>query len=243
MAGSLGYQNFAVFNWHMTKTPKMITKTLALAAVSALALGLSACGDTTTSPETTPAPTVDTPAEVPTTVEETPVDEATPDEATTDAATPEGTPTGGATDGTQAPADPVGGEVDEVTAAALTAIQTAESETGGIAYAIDDQDDDTRWEVEVSLNGLEVEVTLSGDGTTVEATEDDDDLDADERQALQDMQVTLIEGIEIAYAQFGGVLDDAELDEDDGRWTWEIDLGGANDDIHVDIITGEVVSN
>ena len=230
----------------MTKNPTKIMRPIALAAVSALALGLSACGDGTTGPETTPAPTVDAPADTPTT-EDAPTAEAPPEEATTEDAAPtteatteDVTPTGEAT---PAPADPAGGEVDDVTAAALTAIQTAESETGGIAYAIDDEDDDSRWEVEVSLDGLEVEVTLSADGTTVESTADDDDLDADERQALQDMQVTLIEGIEIAYAEFGGVLDDAELDEEDGRWTWEIDLGGANDDIHVDIMTGEIVSN
>lgn len=230
----------------MTKNPTKIMRPIALAAVSALALGLSACGDGTTGPETTPAPTVDAPTDTPTTEDaptaEAPTEETTTEDAapTTEATTEDVTPTGEAT---PAPADPAGGEVDDVTAAALTAIQTAESETGGIAYAIDDEDDDSRWEVEVSLDGLEVEVTLSADGTTVESTADDDDLDADERQALQDMQVTLIEGIELAYAEFGGVLDDAELDEEDGRWTWEIDLGGANDDIHVDIMTGEIVSN
>lgn len=234
----------------MTKNPTKIMRSIALAAVSALALGLSACGDGTTGPETTPAPTVDAPADTPTTEDaptaEAPTEETTTEDAapTTEATTEDVTPTGEATpEDTPAPADPAGGEVDDVTAAALTAIQTAESETGGIAYAIDDEDDDSRWEVEVSLDGLEVEVTLSADGTTVESTADDDDLDADERQALQDMQVTLIEGIELAYAEFGGVLDDAELDEEDGRWTWEIDLGGANDDIHVDIMTGEIVSN
>lgn len=42
----------------MTKNPTKIMRSIALAAVSALALGLSACGDGTTGPETTPAPTV-----------------------------------------------------------------------------------------------------------------------------------------------------------------------------------------
>lgn len=225
----------------MKNISSTIMKPIALAAVAALALGLSACGDNGTGPESTPAPTVDVPTAAPTT--EAPAGDATTEEAPTEeATTEEATPTEDAD--TQAPADdPAAGELDDVTAAALTAIQTAESETGGIAFAIDDQDDDTRWEVEVSLEGLEVEVTLSADGTTVERTEDDDELDADERQALRDLQVSLAEAIEIAHAQFGGVLDDAELDEDDGRWTWEIDLGGANDDIHVDIMTGEIVSN
>lgn len=222
----------------MNRISSKIVKPIALAAVAALALGLSACGEDATGPDSTPAPTVEMTTEAAT-------PEATADETTTEeTTTEEPTPTEDvATEDTQGPADPVGGDLDDVTAAALTAIQTAESETGGIAYSVDDKDDDRRWEVEVALDGLEVEVTLSADGTTVERTEDDDDLDADERQALQDMQVGLVEAIEIAYAQFGGVLDDADLDEDDGRWTWEIDLGGANDDIHVDIVTGEIVNN
>lgn len=88
-----------------------------------------------------------------------------------------------------------------------------------------------------------VEVTVSPDGTTVESTEEDD-LDAEDRDALDAASITVVEAIEIAVGEVGGVLDDVELDEEDGTYAWEVTLDGTDsgDDVEVLVsVTGEVL--
>ena len=88
-----------------------------------------------------------------------------------------------------------------------------------------------------------VEVTVSADGTTVVSTEEDD-LDSDDRDALDAASITLVEAIKIAVQEVGGVLDDAELEEEDGTYGWEISLDGTDsgDDIEVLVsIDGQVL--
>ena len=111
-----------------TQTNRTLTAALALA----LAVGLSACGGEGdagdgVNPQT---PTTSQPAE------ETGA-EATTEDATT------GDASGATTEDTQAATD-----AGDLTATALLAIGTAEQETGGTAYEIDDQDRDGTWEVD-----------------------------------------------------------------------------------------------
>ena len=132
---------------------------------------------------------------------------------------------------------------DDLTAVALTAVATAEAETDGTAYEIDDQDDDGTWEVDVRVDDRSVEVTVAADGTAVESTEDDD-LDDDDRAALDAATITLAEAVELAVAEVGGVLDDAELEEEDGSFFWEVTLDGteSGDDVEVKVsVTGEIL--
>ncbi|WP_131103925.1 PepSY domain-containing protein [Ornithinimicrobium sufpigmenti] len=146
-------------------------------------------------------------------------------------ATPDGT-----TDGTSA------STTGDATAQALQAIQTAEEEAGGTAYAIDDQDDDGSWEVDVVVGDRSVEVTVGADGSVV-GTEDDD-LDDDDRAGVDAATITLSEAIEQAVGEVGGHLDEAELDEDDGSHFWDVSLDGTDrgDDIEVTVsVTGEVL--
>lgn len=133
---------------------------------------------------------------------------------------------------------------DDVTATALTAIATAEAAAGGQAYEIDDQDDDGTWEVDVRVGNASVEVTVSADGTEV-VEQENDDLDDDDRNALDAASITLTQAIQIAIDEVGGVLDDAELeDNDDGKpyhWEVSIDIPG-NDDVEVLVsIDGQII--
>lgn len=134
------------------------------------------------------------------------------------------------------------GTSEDTNTAALAAIATAETETGGVAYEIDDQDDDGTWEVDVRVGETSVEVTVSADGTSVLGTEDDD-LDDEDRAGLDAAELTLTEAIELALADTPGVLDDAELDGDDNQHAWEITLDVAQDD-DLDLlvsVTGEII--
>ena len=210
---------------------KKITKLAVLAVSGALAISLSACGDDET---TTQSPAV--------TVEETTVAETTPEDATTDDATADDT-AGEQTsateestdDNTAAPA----GEMDDLTTTALQAVKTAEAEVGGEAYELDDQDRDGTWEVDVMTADGAFEVKVADDGVTVVDVENED-MDADERAALENSAISLVEAVEKAHAEFGGVLDDVELEEEDGRWYWEISFEG-RDDVYVNLSDGGIV--
>ncbi|WP_134772636.1 PepSY domain-containing protein [Ornithinimicrobium flavum] len=207
----------------MTKTTSL-TIALALSAT----LGLAACGsdDDVTGPGVS-AGTTDA--------------VATADETGDDDSTGSDDPATGTTEGSTSGAVPPGAE--DVTSLALAAVATAETETAGIAYEIDDQDDDGTWEVDVRAGDRSVEVTVSPDGTTVESTEEDD-LDAEDRDALDAASITVVEAIEIAVGEVGGVLDDVELDEEDGTYAWEVTLDGTDsgDDVEVLVsVTGEVL--
>ena len=209
----------------MTTTNRTLTATLALT----LALGLAACGtDDTPSISTAGQPAAEASSE-PTT------DSAADDSTASDTADD----TNGGDDAAATDA----GSADDLTAAALAAIATAEAEAGGTAYEIDDQDDDGTWEIDVRVGDRSVEITVSADGATVVETDDDDDLDSDDRAALDAATITLTEAIEIAINEVGGVLDDAELETDDGQHAWEVTVDtDAKDDVDVLVsVTGEVI--
>ncbi|MEU2200374.1 PepSY domain-containing protein [Isoptericola sp. NPDC019482] len=127
------------------------------------------------------------------------------------------------------------------TAAGLLAIATAEKKAGGTAFAIDDPDRDNTWEVDVATGTISVEVEVSADGTEVVGTQDDD-LDADDRRALDAATFSITQAIERTVAKAGGELDDAELD-DDGRYHWSVTVlvDGVETDYRVGAQDGKVV--
>lgn len=215
-----------------------------VACVSVLVL--SACGgddDTAVDPATTadtepPPPTAATAdtADSTGTTETTATTSATSTGATTDDA-------GTADDAVPTTAAATTTTVTEDAEEWRTAIDTAESEAGGTAYELDDQDDDDTWEVDVAVDDRSVEVTVSADGTQVVGTEDDD-LDDDDRRALAAATITLADAITTALAEVPGTFDDAELDADDGTFAWEVTIDVAPDDdvdVYVDVTTGTVL--
>ncbi|MCK0111512.1 PepSY domain-containing protein [Ornithinimicrobium sp. F0845] len=212
------------------RNSQRLTMTTALALT--MTLGLVACGESEPDTETPgDAPSASAPAE--TGAEDTTTDDAAGDTSADDAS--------GATDDA---ADATGGTTGDLTATGLAAIDTAEAETGGTAYEIDDLDDDGTWEVDVRVDDHSVEVKVSADGAEVLQTEQDD-LDDDDRAALEAATITLQDAIELAVSEVGGVLDDAEL-EGEGNGNphhWEVSVDtDERDDIEVLIsVTGEVL--
>lgn len=131
---------------------------------------------------------------------------------------------------------------DELYAAALAAIDLAEQETGGIAFEIDDEDDDGSWEVHVAVGDDEIEVTVDAEATEVVSSEREDDLDDDDRRGLDQAGIGLAEAIRLAIQEYGGdaPLDDAGISSDDGQAEWEVAF---DDDVEVylDIADGSVL--
>lgn len=218
------------------KTRLSLTTALALT----LTLGLGACSDDEPELE---APSVSAPDQT----EDDQADDEQTDDAAADDTDDETTDDAAA--GTDDDADDQAGATGDagagdLTAIALTAIGTAEAEAGGTAYEIDDQDEDGTWEVEVRVEDRSIEVTVSADGTQVVGTEEDD-LDDEDRAALDAATITLSDAIELAVNEVGGVLDDAELEgEDDGEpHHWEVTVDTDDqDDIEVRIsVDGEVI--
>jgi uncharacterized membrane protein YkoI len=205
---------------------KTTNRTLTAALALTLALGMTACGSDDT-------PTTETPGDG--VAVETPAGTTTTGDATNDDTT------GTASTTTDDSSTATGG--GDLTGAALAAIATAETETGGVAYEIDDQDDDQAWDVHVRVDDRSVEVTVTADGSEVLQTQDDD-LDSEDRAALDAATVTLAEAIEAAVNEVGGVLDDAELKTGDGQQAWEVTVD-ADDRDDVDVLlslTGEVIA-
>lgn len=120
--------------------------------------------------------------------------------------------------------------------AVYTIIDLVESEyNGGFIVQIDKDDDNTsQFEVDVVVDNelLELDVTTDGD-IRVDERENDDDKIAKASNAT----VSVTEAIDNALEQHqGATFDQIELDEDDGKLTWEVELDGANgDDIDVDV--------
>ncbi|MBP2435911.1 PepSY domain-containing protein [Microbacterium amylolyticum] len=144
----------------------------------------------------------------------------------------------------ESPAETTGPETNEEPfPAILQAIGIAESGTGGKAYEIDDEDRDGIREIDVAVGDRSVEVTVDAAEGRVVRTEDDGGLSDNDAQGLAQATVTLAEAIAIALTAHDGVIDDAELDDDDGRWYWDISIdltGGGSIDVLVDTVTGEV---
>lgn len=196
------------------------TRTALIALTATLALGVSACGSDD------PSAGGDT-----TTVTAT---------STTSASTTSESPTGTSSDDSSSSATSGGAAADDWRAA----ITAAEKEVGGgTAHAIDDNDDDGTWEVDVAKGATSSEVHVAADGTA-RVDDRDDDLDDDDRAGLQAVRTSLLEAIDLALDEVGGTLDDAELESDDGRHHWEVSVdldGGGERDVHVDVRTGEVM--
>lgn len=194
-----------------------------LSATAAIAVGfaLTACGGSTD----------DQPAAETTTVQTT-------ESGTTESETTTSGTTTTSTSSATAGAGDTAGRVDPI-----AAIGTAESEVDGIAYEIDDADDDGSWEVTVRTGDTAREVTIGPDGAVVRV--EDEQLDDDDRRALDAAQIGLGDAITTALNETGGILDDAEFEEDNGAFHIEVSVDatdrGDDVDVHIDPVSGDIV--
>lgn len=133
---------------------------------------------------------------------------------TDDASTAQDTSTSADAGAQQAGDDPVFAAID----AALGA------HPGAIVVDVDRDDGDT-YDIDVVVGEEQIELEVSTDRAVREDERDGDDDDVREAQAVT---VSATDAIRQALDQHpGGVLDQLELDADDGAMTWEIDLDDA----------------
>lgn len=183
-----------------------------IALTSAAVLGVAACGS-----DSAPSNPDDT---VTMSSSESSTSESSPSSSTSESSS-----------SSESPSATGSGSPDTDGLAAVTAaIDAAESETGGTAYEVDDQDDDGSWEIDVAKDGTSTEVEVSSQGKVTE--QEQDDLDDEDRTALRSARTTIAEAIEKALAEVDGTVDDAELEEEDGTWYWQVsvDTGDTDDD-------------
>ena len=176
-----------------------IRTTLALAGIAALTLG--ACTDTGTTE---------------TTVTETTTAEAAPTTATT------ATTAAAETTETTQDSAPVTGE--DPVFAAIDAVLADHPD--GIVTDIDREDGRVVYDIDVVVGDQVIELEVDADGNVREDERESDDDDVAEARAAT---VTAADAIRQALDQIpDGVLDEAELDEDDGALRWEIELDDAD---------------
>ncbi len=141
---------------------------------------------------------------------------------------------GGASSADEAPAGAGSDQAD-----LLSAIDLAESETGGVAFELDEDDGGT-WEIHVADGEDELEVLISADGAEVLGVEPDGRLSGDDRQALDVAALTLAEAVQAAAEHATGLVDSVDLDEEDGMFAWEVSFTD-DTEVYIDVQNGEVV--
>lgn len=197
-------------------------RTIAAIAAGLLVFSVAAC-----SPQSEPA----TPAAPPATQQ--------PQTEQPQSAEPEMSETASAAPGTPAgSADP-----EARNAGALQALSTAADAVSGTPYEIDDEDDDQVWEVDVLVGDRKHEVKVSWDGRNVVGQEEDD-ADAEDVRRLEGAGLSLAQAIERALDEVPGALDDAELDDDNDRAVWKVEIDTPEADgieVLIGVTDGQVV--
>ncbi|NNU26590.1 PepSY domain-containing protein [Isoptericola sediminis] len=203
----------------------------ATAVAVAAALTLAAC-----SSEQAPAPDGAAPAaSTPTTSAASPAPSSPPAEPSADP-----TPTPSVT---AMPTEPDRPTFDARTERALQTIAAMETSFGAGAFTIEVNDDGTEWKMELAQGDDRLKVKAEADTTGVAPTDTKrDDLDGDDRAALSSARVSLSQAIVRVVETSGGVLDEAELEEDDGTALWKVSVRLGDDDVdyRVDVSTGAV---
>lgn len=130
-----------------------------------------------------------------------------------------------------------------------TAARTALAEIDGTVFSVDR--DDEGWDVTiVTADGIENDIDLGPDATTVvrgPVADDDDADDADdvaERELLLGASVDYLAAIEAASAEVGGTVTGVDLSEENGTAVWEVEFDEDTADemtVDVDAQSGDVL--
>ena len=134
------------------------------------------------------------------------------------------------------------GQADEPAYAVIDAV--LEKYADGIIVAVDADDDDTTWEVDVVVGeeGKELDVTADGD-----ITETDRDSDPEDVQKAKEAEVTAQQALDTAREGRDGVtLDEMDLEDDNGTLQWEVGFdredGSDGPEVEIDATSGEVLT-
>lgn len=114
----------------------------------------------------------------------------------------------------------------------------------GIVVAVDADDDDTTWEVDVVVGEEVKELDVTADG---DITETDRDSDPEDVQKAKEAEVTAQQALDTAREGRDGVtLDEMDLDDDNGTLQWEVGFdredGSDGPEVEIDATSGEVLT-
>ena len=134
------------------------------------------------------------------------------------------------------------GQADEPAYAVIDAV--LEKYADGIIVAVDANDDDTTWEVDVVVGegAKELDVTADGD-----ITETDRESDPEDVQKAKEAEVTAQQALDTAREGRDGVtLDEMDLEDDNGTLQWEVGFdredGSDGPEVEIDATSGEVLT-
>ena len=134
------------------------------------------------------------------------------------------------------------GQADDPAYAVIDAV--LEKYGDGIIVAVDADDDDTTWEVDVVVGEEVKELDVTADG---DITETDRESDLEDVQKAKDAEVTAQQALDTAREGRDGVtLDKMDLDDDNGTLQWEVEFdredGSDGPEVEIDARSGEVLT-
>ena len=134
------------------------------------------------------------------------------------------------------------GQADEPAYAVIDAV--LERHGDGIIVAVDADDDDTTWEVDVVVGEEVKELDVTADG---DITETDRESDLEDVQKAKDAEVTAQQALDTAREGRDGVtLDEMDLEDDNGTLQWEVGFdredGSDGPEVEIDATSGEVLT-
>lgn len=115
---------------------------------------------------------------------------------------------------------------------------------GGEVMEMQYDEEDREYEVVIFHNGYEYEMEIDAFTGRIKDM-DVDELDEDEEESSQGDFIGIERAKEIALSRIGGgYIEEIEIDEDDGRWIYEIEAVYIDEDydLEIDAITGEILS-
>ncbi|MEV8233481.1 PepSY domain-containing protein [Micrococcus luteus] len=214
-----------------------LTRKTALTGTGALvALALAACGTTADNGDDGSAsPEVDAPSAVANTPA---TDEAS---GSASSASTESSASASST-AAAAGSGSATGPADEPAYAVIDAV--LEEDGDGIIVAVDADDDDRTWEVDVVVGEEVKELDVTADG---DITETDRESDPEDVQKAKEAEVTAQQALDTAREGRDGVtLDEMDLDDDNGTPQWEVGFdredGSDGPEVEIDATSGEVLT-
>lgn len=185
-----------------------IRKLFTLTAVAGLSLSLAACGDDSGNSDATATETTVVTS-----------DDATTEETTT---AEETTDSGVATETQTAVSDADATADRDIVFDAIDLVMAEHAD--GIIIDIDREDDTEAYEIDVVVGEEVLELDVDTAAGEVRESDRDND-DAEDVRRAQEATVTISDAITQALeAHPDGVVDEASLEDEDGRLEWQIDL-------------------
>lgn len=134
------------------------------------------------------------------------------------------------------------GQADDPAYAVIDGV--LEKDGDGIVVAVDADDDDTTWEVDVVVGEEVKELDVTADG---DITETDRESDPEDVEKAKEAEVTAQQALDTAREGRDGVsLDEMDLDDDNGTLQWEVEFdredGSDGPEVVIDATSGEVLT-